>query len=183
MRAVLLIFVLCMSTSVRGQSITEPHFSNLSINSMGDLQWTVTYHQDLSFSVHIEKLVNDKWVDLGLGLGGFSLAEKDPSLMQTTTSSTRVKFHKGLNVYRLVMTFPDKIVSPEIKLESETSNDDGSLWIINNSILLDEAVDYEILNSVGTVIAKGEGKTINISNLKEGSYFLYTKNWTKSFSK
>jgi hypothetical protein len=150
---------------------------------MGDIQWTVTYHQDISFSIHIEKLVNGKWTNLDVGLGGISLAERDLSKMSTTTNSNRVKFHKGLNVYRLVMIFPDKIISNEIKLESDISNDDGLLWVVNNKIILDKKMQYEILNSVGSTIKKGEDETINIDDLLNGSYFLYTKAWTKRFIK
>lgn len=183
MRTLIVTFILFSFCKICGQTTVVPHFSEISISAMGDIQWTVTYHQDNSISVHVERLLKGTWTETGSGINGISLEPKDLSVMKTTTNTCRVKFHKGQNAYRLVMTYPDKIVSEEIKLESDISNDDGSLWIVNNKIILDEKVEYEILNSVGATIRKGEESTIDIKDLLNGSYFLYTKSWTKTFTK
>lgn len=183
MRTIILTLILFFTCKIFGQTTDVPHFSNVSITAIGDIQWTVTYHQDISFSIHVEKLMNGTWTNIGGGIGGITLDPKDLRVMKTFTNTSRVKFHKGHNVYRLVMTFPDKIVSDEIELESGISNDDGSLWVVNNKIILDEKVKYEILNSVGATIKKGEDATIDIDDLLNGSYFLYTKTWTKTFTK
>ncbi len=183
MRTLISTLLLLLRFSAHGQVNTEPHFSNISMDSLGDIQWTVTFHQNNSFSIQIEKQVNRNWTNTGAGLGGISLEAKDLTAMKTITSTSRVKFNKGLNIYRLVMTFPDKIVSEDIRFTSNISNDDGSLWIINNTIILDDTVPYEILNSIGATIQKGQNKLIDISGLTNGNYFLYTKTWTKEFVK
>ena len=183
MRTLLLTLILFLSGALTAQKTTLAKFSNLSINKMGDIQWTAIYQRGNGFSVEIEKLVNGKWINTGAGLGGIGVNPESKTKIDTISNTSRVKFHKGTNTYRLVMTWPHKAVSEEIKLESEVSNDDGSVWIVDQKILLDEKVQYEIINSSGTTISKGEAQTIDISAMPDGSYFLYTKTWTKKFAK
>lgn len=169
-----------------GQTKSVAKFTNISIDSMGDLKWTTTYFQDLNgLEVAIEKKTGTKWTYVD-GYVSYTMPVKGKSWspsIRTKVDSVRLKFHKGTNVYRLVMKRPEQITSSEITLVSNNSNDDGSIWIVNNNIILDDNVQYEILNSTGSTIKKGEEKTINISDLTKGSYFLYTKSWTKEFKK
>src|SRR5688572_12213963 len=119
MRTFIFLLAIHLFNSVFGQTDSQPKFSNVKIDSMGDIQWTVTYPDAERFEVHIEKLVNGKWTDLKVGLYGMSLrtepdSTSDTGTLRTMTHTSRVKFHKGLNIYRLVMIAPDKTVSDEI---------------------------------------------------------------------
>lgn len=191
MRTFILTFLVFLGTKSFGQTNQLSKFSDLSINSMGDLTWTISYPDKNGFSIVIEKFQDNKWTRVtgwGLTLSHELNNGSDPSnsastKMTTYTYTSRLKFHKGTNTFRLVMTQPDKVISEEVKLVSDSSNDDGSLWIVNNKIILDEKVQYEILNSVGATLTKGEDQNIDISSLPAGSYFLYTKTSTRPFTK
>lgn len=184
MRTFLKIFFLFFALFSFGQKTSVAKFSDISIDSLGDLRWSTTFFEDLhGLSIDIEKQNGSKWTVVGGS--GFSLipTTKWSPTIQIKKDSVRIKFHKGLNTYRLVMKWPEKIISEEIKLISNISNDDGSLWIINNSIILDNKVEYEILDQTGTTISKGEKRNIDISSLAKGSYFFYTKDSTRPFVK
>ena len=182
MRTTILSLLLFFAFSSFGQKKQLTKFSSISIDSMGDLKWTTTFNEDLfGLNVNVEKQKGDKWVFVGRAKGAiFGSALSTP---KTQFDSTRVKFHTGINVYRLVMTQPEQLISEEIKLESKTSNDDGSLWIVSNTIILDNNTHYEILDQNGSTILKGEGRKIDIASLANGSYFFYTKGSTIPFNK
>jgi hypothetical protein len=190
MRKLVIIVLSCLVLHSLGQIVQISKFSNLSIDSMGDLKWTIGYHEEDGFDVDIEKFQNSRWHKV-TGLSQILLRASKETMqsnlestkMTTHTHTSRVKFHKGTNIYRLVMTRPDKIISEEVKLISSISNDDGSIWIVDNKIILDEIVQYEILNSDGATLTNGEAKVIDVSILPTGSYFFYTKTSTKQFTK
>ncbi|HOG20624.1 MAG TPA: hypothetical protein PKW37_09320, partial [Salinivirgaceae bacterium] len=51
------------------------------------------------------------------------------------------------------------------------------------SITFSTETDYEIFNSLGTRVLHGRGKTIDISGLSKGDYFLNYDAFTESFKK
>jgi hypothetical protein len=175
-------------------------FSNISIDKFGNVNWTVIYCQNNhGYEMIIEQLKDGKWIkkgdwgvswaqavedeiksfDVPVGaVGGRSASE-----IERSEGSTKVKFHKGTNRYRLRMIYPNQFTSGEFQLISSVSNDDGSLWIMDNVIYLDNVEQYEILDKVGATIKKNEASTIDISSLPEGSYFLYTKKATTPFTR
>ena len=184
-----LIFIMCLLTcsNIFAQKDSLAEITNISIDSMGDLRWTTTYVQK-SFgnclSIVIEQLKNEKWDKIAGGIHKMVISKNRVVAQKVIQrDSTRVKFKKGTNIYRLKMTFPSKIISPEIQLISNVSNDDGSLMIMGNKIFLDSKEYYEILNQFGEPLLKGEDRTIDISTLSRGSYFLYTKKSSRPFSK
>lgn len=184
MRIFIFLTLFLVSIVSSGQTMQEAKLTDVSINSMGDINWSVTYKGRDGCRIHLEKLVAGQWTTVIPHLGVFTISSpKDPPTVNTLTLTTRIKFHKGTNIYRLVMTYPEKALSEEFKLESEVSNDDGNLWIMNNRIILEESVQFEVLNSNGETVKKGEDKIIDISTLPSGSYFLYTKAWTRQFAK
>jgi len=189
-------FIFCLVTTTNiafGQKDTIAKFSELSIDSMGKIKWTMTYMgAGPSYSVSAEQFKNNKWVFVGGIGGGFKIVIRKPGPIPTQTNtptkqirkdSCIVKFHKGTNIYRLKMIKPVGGLSSEFQLISKVSNDDGSLWVSGNKIFLDYTENYEILNSSGDPVLKGEDKTIDISSLPHGSYFFYTKKETRPFVK
>ena len=152
---------------------------------MGDLRWTASYVESLQgLSIEIEQFKNNQWIKTGRGSDYcFIPAPGWSPEKRIKRDSARVKFHKGINRYRLKMTVPVTVISAEIELISNASNDDGSLWIVGNRILLDRKAYYEVLDRQGTTIIKGENETIDISALPRGSYFFYTKKATKPFTR
>lgn len=170
-----------------GQKDTLVEIRNISIDSMGNLKWKITYLEDESrrLDMDIEQFKGGKWV---VASGGTSQSELFPPDKRTASKitrndSVRLKFHKGENRFRIKVTYPSKFISEEVVLNSKVANDDGSVWIMGSKIFLEQKETYEILNSVGATIAKGEGKTIDISALPNGKYFFYTKESTKPFEK
>jgi len=189
----LTILLLSITCFVSGQKDNLVEISNISIDSMGDLRWTVTYIESLDgLSQKIEQFKDNKWVVVGDA--GYSIIltkssddsgepSKWVSTKKSKNDSVRVKFHKGENKFRIRVTVPGKATSSEVVLTSKVSNDDGSLWIVGNKIILDYKVQFEILNHLGATIMKGEDKTIDINSLPKGSYFFYTKTSTRPFLK
>jgi hypothetical protein len=103
---------------------------------MGHVKWTTNYIQDPhSLEIIIERLVKNKWI----AVGGFSCTwlENHNTINISRVDSSQVKFHKGVNKYRIRMTYPSKATSAEFQLISRVSNDDGSPWISGGQIMLD----------------------------------------------
>jgi hypothetical protein len=179
--------LLLLNSFAFGQKSSELEIYNISIDSMGDLKWTISYIQDLrGGSQQIEHMKGDKWVVIeDFGWATAPGKEWTPSKNKSSKrDSVRVKFHKGVNKYRIrASVHGEKIISSEVQLISKVANDDNSVWIMGNEIIMDKKEYYEIINQSGEVVLKGEGKKINISSLGKGSYFLYNKKETKKFIK
>jgi hypothetical protein len=164
-------------------------FSNISIDTLGDLKWTTSYIFDIrGGSLNVECLKGDKWIVIDGSGWSVALIEGSEipktAIRESKRDSIRVKFHQGLNKYRITADISGKkAVSQEIQLVSKVSNDDGSIWISGSNIIMDKKEYYEIINQSGSTIQKGEAKIISIASLDKGSYFLYTKTATKPFTK
>lgn len=174
-----------MGSCLYAQKNNVAEITNLSIDSMGDIRWTASYYESLQgLTIEVEQFRSNKWVKTGSGKSAcFIPGPRWSPEQKTEKDSIRVKFHKGTTKYRLRMTVPATVISAEITFTSRVSNDDGSLWIVNNKILLDRREYYEILDHQGATIMKGDNETIDISLLPPGSYFFYTKTATRSFVK
>lgn len=182
-------FVL-FATTAFGQKDTIVKISEFSIDTMGKIKFTISYF-GTGASGSLEQFKNGKWTSIQ-GLSSFRVVKVngkgEPLQKETPTrkiekDSCMVKFHKGVNTYRIKITRPYSAISNEIKLTSKISNDDASVWVSGNKIFLDNTENYEILNSSGDPLLKGVGKTIDISSLPSGSYFFYTKKETRPFVK
>lgn len=174
---------------VFGQKDSIIEFSNISIDSMGDIKWSISYIESIrGGSQNIEHFENNKWIIVGGHSWSVSYKKGSPPyttpIRVSNTDSVRVKFHKGINKYRITALIDNKkSTSTEFQLISKVSNENGELWISGSEIILDTKEYYEIINQSGAVLLKGENKKINISSLNNGSYFLYTKKATKTFTK
>jgi len=187
-------WLVVLTSIVFGQKDTITKFSNLSIDTMGNLKFTISYFGK-GFSGCIEQYKNGKWISIRELSTFKSVIRATPAsstenklvvplaARKTDTDSCIVKFHRGINRYRIKSLKPYSLVSHEIELNSKVSNDDGSLWIAGNKIFRNETGYYEIMTSGGDVVLKGSEKVVDISSLSPGSYFLYTKTSTAPFTK
>jgi hypothetical protein len=165
-----------------GQKSDPVDFSNISIDTMGLVKWTTKYtHSGSSLHILVERLVNSKWTEVG-GYGSTWLFDP-PTSSITRNDSSRVKFHKGVNKYRIRMTQPSQATSSEFELISKVSNDDGSLWATGGQIILDKKEYWEIISNKDGLLKKGDSKIVDISFLPSGPYWLYTSSATKTFTK
>lgn len=189
------LFTLCLMVVtywLPAQIDTTTRFTQLSIDTMGKLNFAVSYF-GTSFKGYVQQYKNGGWRNVGeLGSGshvviryggGETPRKKTPAARREFTSFCILKFHKGENRYRIKSSKPYELLSPEIILNSKVSNDDGSVWVSGHTIIRDQAEYFEILNSSGDLIFKGEEKIIDISALSPGSYYLYTKTSTLPFTK
>ena len=154
---------------------------NIRIDTLGDLKWRSELYGDNSH-IEIEQFKNNKWVSIG-GSSWTCILAFDNKVKRVHNDSVRVKFHKGINRYRLVIK-PSSQAYHEIELISRMANDDGSLWVSGGQIILDRKEYWEIIsNTNGSILKKGETKIVDISLLPKGSYWLYTKAATKPFTR
>jgi hypothetical protein len=183
-------FVL-FATTAFGQKDTIVTISEFSIDTMGKIKFAISYF-GTGTSGSLEQYKNGKWTNIqGLGSSRWVIVNRkteEPLQKKIPTrkiekDSCTVKFHKGVNTYRIKITRPYRAISNEIKLTSKVSNDDGSVWVSGNKIFRDDVEYYEIMNNNGDLVLKGEDKTIDISSLSPGSYFFYTKKSTTPFTK
>ncbi|MFO0358045.1 MAG: hypothetical protein ACK50A_13910 [Sphingobacteriaceae bacterium] len=81
---------------------------DISIDSMGDVKWKTDYYDH--FDITIERLKNNKWIYAGGRSSWTEYIDKVSPLTEKHTSdnTVRVKFHKGINKYRLVLKSPTK---------------------------------------------------------------------------
>jgi hypothetical protein len=187
----LIILTLAFSQWMCGQN-DSLQISDLHIDSLGDLRWTITSYR--SVIGRVERWNGSTWTPVAnfnrrrysvIPLKGAPTTEKKPRVLRKEIDNVkvRVKFHQGLNRYRVVLVKPQSLISPEIELTSRVSNDDGSLWIVGDAIILDQKEYYEIMDQDAKTILKGENEKINITSLPKGSYYLYTKKATRAFTK
>lgn len=191
---ILIIFVKTLNLSAQKGTVK---ISDIRVDSLlGDITWTITYlDQTSSVWQGVERHNGTAWLNFRSAGWVFSFAkasesssltEKEEPVKKQWVShhdSLRVKFHKGLNRFRIKVTRPDTVVSPEICFRSRVSNDDGSVWIVNQEIQMEQKEYYEIIDHNGTTLLKGEQVKVNISGLRSGAYFLYTKTATRSFTR
>lgn len=178
----IIFLVSIFSLAVFGQKDNPVVFSDISVDSMGLIKWSTAYLQNgHSLQILVERFVDGNWTEAG----GFATTwEINRRIMiNKRTDSSKVKFHRGTNKYRLRMTYPSMAASKEFNLTSKVSNDDGSLWISGGQINLDNKEYWEIIGNNAAVIKKGETQIIDISTLNKGSYWLYTPTSTRSFVK
>jgi hypothetical protein len=188
----LTLLLITLHLNIWGQNKNSVHFSNISIDTAGLVKWSTTYTGETgSLYIIIERFVNNKWVLAGgfgttsfpVGIGSAPAVPVKVEAVLTRKDSSRVKFHEGINRYRVRMVHPSEGTSPEFQLISKVSNDDGTLWIAGGKILLEKIETYEIIDHNGATVKKGEEKTVDISALAPGNYFFYTKTSTRKFVK
>ena len=52
-----------------------------------------------------------------------------------------------------------------------------------NEIVFSETTDYEIFNGMGVVVSKGNGDKVNITALKNGTFYICYDNKMETFTK
>lgn len=183
-------FFLVLTTQLISQKENLVEINNISIDTMGDIKWNTNYKDGIDeISIVIEHFKNNKWVAVNNYCINNTIKKSSQNAIKWITSSclikdsVRIKFRKGENKFRICVTSPILFTSNEVTLISKTTNSDGNLWISGSKIILDYIIEYEILDVEGKLIKKGYEKEIDISVIKKGTHFLYTKQWTKEFKK
>lgn len=145
---------------------------NLSID--GVLTWS-TKNESGSLPFVIEQFKWNKWVRVGEVMGNGTPVKN--------TYSFKVTMHSGENKFRL----RQKGYNASIKVSKDAlvvANIKPPLYVLKKeSVEFDTETAYEVYDIYGVNLMKGYSKTINISGLKSGDYYLSYDNTTVTFKK
>ena len=107
---------------------------------------------------------------------------------ETHKYSYNVKYHSGLNKYRVKQT--DQSNKPRYSkettfrsLEAPITFSPGNAGRASEWILFSAVTDYEIYDYYGKLQKKGNSDKIDVATLKKGTYFLNYDNKTETFIK
>ncbi|MCH8902635.1 MAG: hypothetical protein IIA45_01800 [Bacteroidetes bacterium] len=125
----------------------------------------------------IERLRNGKWVEIGKVIGkgpeGFNNYAFDVN-HYSGTNTYRIKQRSLQNKYRY---------SEEVEYYSNKAEINFYPKRVATEIYLSEKTEYEIYDSFGLLILKGEAREINVAELESGVYYLNIDNRTEKFLK
>ena len=96
-----------------------------------------------------------------------------------------VTHHNGLNKYRVkYLDVHGKVIYSHIN-EFNSSESDITFYPsrVSTKITLSKVTDFEIMDSYGNVVKKGNGDKIDCMELKAGVYYLNMHNQTEKFFK
>ncbi len=145
---------------------------NLSID--GVLTWS-TKNESGSLPFVIEQFKWNKWVRVGEVMGAGTPGNNSYSF--------KVAMHSGENKFRL----RQKGYNASIKVSQDarvvTNIKSPSYVLKKESVEFDSETAYEVYDVYGVNLMKGFNKSINISSLKPGEYYLSYDNTTVSFKK
>jgi hypothetical protein len=149
---------------------------NIMVDQSGLLKWTTSNEQGpLPFVV--EQFRWNKWIAVG-EVSGKGTPEDNSYQFQVT-------LHSGENKFRVKQTgvssqtrysTPASITSGSPKVEYVVSKN-------NNVITFTSETLYEVYDYYGTIVKKGFGKLVDMSNLVKGGYYLCYDNVVTEFKK
>ncbi|MEA2041582.1 MAG: hypothetical protein U9N85_03405 [Bacteroidota bacterium] len=152
---------------------------SISVSKKGYLTWS-TKEEKGSLLFIVEQYRWNKWVRIG------TIKGKGESGLNRYYKS--VNFHSGTNKFRVKQV--DFTKTPRISKSAEYRNLAASVTFLpgnakkaKEKLTFSAKTKYEIYNHYGTLIKRGTAKTVNISGLKDGNYFLNYDNSTASFIK
>lgn len=104
---------------------------------------------------------------------------------ETNQYSISPEYHAGDNRLRVKYTSETGNIFYSPVFEHFSNQEPVSFYPVrvSDKIVLSRKTEYEILDSGGTLIAKGNAETINCSHLKAGLYYLNIDNRTEKFFK
>ncbi len=152
---------------------------SISVDKKGYLRWSTTSEKgQLDFIV--EHFRWKKWTRVGKVKG-----KGTPSLNHY---SRKVSFHTGLNKLRVRQINPNgkSRFSPDAKymnLAMPVAFIPGNGKKATTKISFTASTKYEIYDYYGRLKKRGTGKEVNITKLKNGTYFLNYDNKTEAFIK
>ncbi len=140
------------------------------------LKWTTNNESNHEPFV-IEHFRNNKWVPIGKVIG------KGPD--GYNNYNFEVNHHSGVNKYRIKqrdLGNKYKYAQP-VEYISDKSPITYYPKRVDKELYLSESTTYEIYDSFGGIVLKGEDQTINVSDFEPGIYYLNIDNRTEKFLK
>jgi len=152
---------------------------SIKIDKSGKLIW-VTQGEKGALPFVIEQFKWKKWIKTGTVDG-----KGTPG---NNTYSLTVPLHSGINKFRVKQTDYSKKprYSPEAtyrNLAAPVTFTPGNGKKAGNQITFSSETEYEIYDYFGKLRLKGKSKTINITSLEGGSYFINYDNQSETFEK
>jgi hypothetical protein len=155
------------------------NIESIKINKNGTLTW-ITSGEVGSLPFYVEQFKWNKWVREATvqGVG-------TPAIH---SYSAKVHFITGENRFRVKQIDYSKHprFSPEVKyinFAPEVTFKPGNGRKTSKYIKFSAPTEYEIFNYYGQLVKRGYAKTVDISALKSGTYFLNYDNKTETFDK
>ena len=140
------------------------------------LRWT-TKNEGNEEPFIVEKFRNNKWVEIGKIIGkgpeGFNNYIFDIN-HYSDVNKYRIKQRDLGNKYNFSESVEFTSTKPPITFYPKR---------VSTEIYLSEKAEYEIYDSYGSLILKGEGFEIRVSELESGVYYLNIDNRTEKFLK
>lgn len=154
----------------------KPTYEILSFNAGNDgvLKWTAKGETG-SLPYIIEQYRWGKWVNVGEVQGKGIPGEH--------AYSFQVTLHSGENKFRLKQvghTNQPKI-SQHVVVQAQKTK--ITYTFKNNSISFTDETLYEVYDFYGTIVKKGFGKTVDMTNVTKGGYYLCYDNIVEEFKK
>lgn len=169
----------CSPTVLNAEALKpKSTFTTVDINVSKDgvLTWTTTNEQG-SLEFIVEQYRWNKWIRVGEVKG-----EGDSD---SNTYNFKVSAHSGINKFRVKQT--DYTGNPRYsKLATYRSPVPPvtlSEVIVKKSVDLSSETLYEIYDAYGAIVKRGYGKSIDVSDLEKGIYYLNYDNAMEKFQK
>ena len=150
--------------------------SAITVEKDGTIKWTTTGESGkLGFIV--EQFRWNKWVKVGEVEGKGTAGPNNYNIKSYP--------HSGENKYRIKqIDFTGKPrYSDEVKHKSFGPEVTFQPKKVDNEITFSSETMYEIYDNYGNIVMKGNGKSVNVSKLKKGDYFLNFDNQMSDFKK
>lgn len=147
----------------------------MTLSPDGTLKW-ITKGEQGSLPFVVEQFRWNKWVKVGEVDGKGTPGQHDYSFTVT--------LHSGENQFRIKqvgltnnpkVSLPIKMTSANPKMEYTLNK--------NSNITFTAETLYEIYDYYGTIVKKGYGKQVDVSNLVKGGYYLCFDNQVAEFKK
>jgi len=145
--------------------------TSINVNAAGHLQWT-TIEEQGKIPYTIEQYRWGKWVVLGEveGIGSTRQNDYDYELV----SNEKIKPHSEVNQYRVRQTdFKGKQrYSLQTKYKSSTAKISMTYDSKAKMITFSENTSFQVIDYAGEIVIDGFDKSVDISKLKKGEYYV-----------
>jgi hypothetical protein len=149
---------------------------NIMVDQTGILKWT-TQNEQGPLPFIVEQFRWNKWIPVG-EVGGKGTSDENSYQFQVT-------LHSGENKFRVkqVGVTSQPRYSTATSITSGLPKVDYSVSKNNNIISFTGETLYEVYDYYGTIVKKGFGKQVDMSNLGKGGYYLCYDNVVTEFKK
>lgn len=181
MKLLSLIAIFSFATNITAQQSPKARFGTLTITINGLLKWE-TYYKGSALKGYVEQFRWNKWITISSFETSPLMAKSDETMF---TDSLHVSLSTGENKFRIVITSPEELTSPDIKLLMGTpaNNSPDGVLKVDKELDIGYETTYYIYDEKGNTMLHGDGKIIDVSTLQKGLYYLKTKTEIKGFMK